>query len=379
MALRTELVDTLAGAEAIADPWDDLAQASGRPYCAPGWLLPWWRHVAPAGSELRIVVVWDGEALVGVAPLYAMRWRGVWLYALLGTSVSSRVEPLVRDADVARAFATALAAARPAPAVVQLSGVPAASAWGEQLAAAWPGRAPFVHRRPDVGAPTVTLGAADVDTWLSGRSSNFRSQMRRFRRRLEEAGAAFRVTERPDELARDLAEFERLHRGRRETRGGTTAFPAGAMEMLTDAGRELLDDRRFRLATIEIDGRPIASHLFLSAGSEVTYWNGGFDDDYGNLRPAYVALVDAVGAAIEGGHERLDLGPGTQDYKARFADGGDELETVTLIPRGLSNARGRLAYAPNQARAAIGERLDDEQKERLRKLAGRVRRRPKAD
>jgi CelD/BcsL family acetyltransferase involved in cellulose biosynthesis len=210
----------------------------------------------------------------------------------------------------------------------------------------------------------VTLAPEGVDAWLSGRSSNFRGQMRRYRRRLAEAGAEHRATERLDGIDAELDEFERLHRGRRESRGGTGAFPPGAHAMLADVTRQLLPEGRLVLGWIELEDRAIASHLFVGAGRELSYWNGGFDDDYAQLRPSYVGLVDGVAAGIDGGYERLDLGPGDQSYKYRFADGEDRLESIVLIPRGRLLALA--AYAPERARSAVVARLTPAQKDWIR-------------
>ena len=252
--------------------------------------------------------------------------------------------------------------------------MPAAGRAPERLADAWPGRRPFVHRRPPIAAPVVTLDAGDIDDWLRRRSTNFRGQMRRFRRRLERAGAEFRVTSRPEDIDADLAEFERLHLQRFAGRGGSEAFPPGAREMLRDAGRALLPSRRFRLATIALDGRAISSHLFVAAGRELSFWNTGFDDAFAQLRPSYVGLVDAIAAGLADGYERFDLGAGAQDYKYRFADSEDQLEWATLIPHGRGYAAARAAHAPEQVRYAITARLNADQKARLRRFATGLRR-----
>ena len=51
----------------------------------------------------------------------------------------------------------------------------------------------------------------------------FRSQVHRASRVLHDAGGRLRFTETEQELARDLVEFERLHRARWNRRGGTRA------------------------------------------------------------------------------------------------------------------------------------------------------------
>jgi CelD/BcsL family acetyltransferase involved in cellulose biosynthesis len=371
------LLDTLEAVEPTVAEWDALAVAARRPYSAPAWLLAWWRNAAPAGSLLRIVAVRDGESLVGIAPFYAYRWRrGPWAYALAGTDITSRIEPLARagaEADVARLVAETLQSADPHPDLVHLEGVDATSPWPELLRAHWPGGRPWLHHRPSTPAPTVALNADDLDGWLKARSSNFRQQMRRMRRKLEKEGATFRVATTPEEIDRDLAEFVRLHTARWDWRGGSMSMTPGADEMLREAGHALVADGRFRLTSVEVDGRTINCQLHVAAGGEVSYWNGGFDDEYASFKPSLVGLVDAIGDALARGDERFDLGPGAQDYKYRLSDGEDVLEWMTLIPRGRRYARSRAWFAPVQARYAITERMEPEQKQRLRDAIGRVR------
>src|SRR5581483_9120494 len=86
---HAELIDDLAAAAELAAPWDELAQAASLPLCAPGWMLSWWRHMAPEGSELRVIAVRDGEALVALAPWFAGRGpRGRVDMRFLGAQIS---------------------------------------------------------------------------------------------------------------------------------------------------------------------------------------------------------------------------------------------------------------------------------------------------
>jgi CelD/BcsL family acetyltransferase involved in cellulose biosynthesis len=214
-------------------------------------------------------------------------------------------------------------------------------------------------------------GIADVDAFLATRSSNFRQQMRRARRKLDKDGGVFRVASTPEEIERDLRDFQRLHTARWEWRGGSTALTPGTEDMLAEAGSKLLASGRFQLVSLELDGKVVNSQLFVGAGREISYWNGGFDDDYAAYKPSLVALVEAIRTSLEAGHTRFDLGPGAQEYKFRFSDTQDKLVWQTLIPPGPTYAAARAAFAPKQARHALSQRLTREQKDKLKRLLRR--------
>ena len=92
---RAEVIEDLAGAEAIAPAWDELARRASLPLCAPGWMLSWWRSMAPASAELRIVAVREGEELIALAPWFAGRGpRGSVDLRFLGAEISDRVDVL---------------------------------------------------------------------------------------------------------------------------------------------------------------------------------------------------------------------------------------------------------------------------------------------
>src|SRR5207237_381865 len=70
-------------------------RASRRPYCAPAWMLAWWRHAAPRRAALRVILVRRGDELLGVAPFFVDRgYGGLARYRFLAAGTSMRVEPL---------------------------------------------------------------------------------------------------------------------------------------------------------------------------------------------------------------------------------------------------------------------------------------------
>ena len=362
--VRAELAESESALHAVAGEWDRLAVASGRPYCAPAWQLSWWRHAAPPDAALRAVVVRDGDDLIGIAPFFAAGGR----YRLLAAPVCARTTPLAvagRERDVAAAIGAALGDARPRPALIQLDGIERDSPWPELLSGAWPSRLAELSAET---APVIALDATSYDDWIAGRSKNFRQQMRRRRRKLEEMGAEFRLAS-EDDLEPAIAELERLHFLRRGDRP-SDAFGPGVAAMLADAGRELLGANRFRIWTIATETESVSAQLFLEAGGELAFWNGGFDDAFRDSSPGVQAILAAVGDGIELGCSRLELGAGDQDYKLRMASGEDELRSVALVAAGLPGAAARVRLGASRARQALGRAAPEGLKTRLRSLRG---------
>lgn len=371
------IVDELEELEAYVPAWDALAVAAARPYCAPAWLLAWWRHDAPPRARLRVVVVLEGEELVGLAPFYGQPVRGrSERLGLLGSGASNRVQPLAhhgRAVTVAGAATAALADRRPRPALVHLTGVDGSGEWPELLAGQWPGRArPWLRVVQRTPAPTVDLGEGDYDEWLAAKSSNFRQQMRRSRRRLEAAGGRLRRVSATDEVVARVPEMLALHRGRMRAKGQRSNVNASVQRMLAAAAAELVPRERMWLWTVQApDGRAISSHLFVAAGGEVAYWLGGFDDAWADAKPGLVVLLSAIEDAFATGARRVDLGAGGQGYKRRLAGGADELVEAILVPRGARYPLTRVQLGALEGRRRLALQLSGDRKRALRRMVGR--------
>jgi CelD/BcsL family acetyltransferase involved in cellulose biosynthesis len=361
--VRGELIAGAAELEALVPAWDGLAVACGRPYAAPAWQLGWWRRAAPPGARPLVVVARDGGDVAGVLALFGRAGRSrLERLRLMGAPMAQGTGPVAvpgREAQVAGAFAQALADVRgPRPATLELEGVLDGRRWAALLSEGWPGRArPSILSRPPVTAPLARLGAESLDAWLAGRSSNFRQQLRRSRRRLEDRGATFRRADASAEISALLPTFVALHEDRWRGRGGSRAVGADTQPVLAEVARALDGTERLTMELLEVDGRPVSAHLFLAAGEETTYWLGGFDEAYAADRPGLVALLQGVEHALGRGAARLDLGPGDQPYKRRFADAERELDWVTLVLPGPRRLVARLQLAPRRVARAVRARL----------------------
>lgn len=340
--LRAETVADEGRLRLHAAEWTALADSCGRPYSLPGWALAWWRHVRPAGAELRAVVVRDGEELVAVAPFYADGNR----YRLLASPLCEPVEPVAvrgREREAAVAVAAELAGHDGRPRALDFGTQLSTSEWVSDLRDAWPGGQPSVREGATVPMHVLSIEGEDYEGWLQSRSSKQRANLRRYRRKLDEAGAAIRLST-VDTVEADVDTFLRLHVARHEDEE-TPLAGEGIASMLVEAGRDLIPDGRFRLFCVDLDGQTIGARLMLAAGGEATAWNSGFDDAHGKLSPSLNTFAAGVAFAIEKGDRRIDMGPDTADHKRRLTDEKRNLVSRVLLPpgRGQLLARMRLA------------------------------------
>lgn len=378
--VRAEIIEDPAGLEGECDAWDALAVEAARPLTSPAWMLPWWRHLAPPNAQLRVVLARDGDELVGVAPYWARHGPlGFVEYQLLAAGHGQRLAPLARHGraeEVAAAAATALSHADPRPATVRVDATDVDSLWPQALRSGWPGLLrPWVRCDRVLSAPVLEIDGRGFEDWLQSKSKNFRQQMRGGRRKLEKAGAHARMSG-PDELERDISALVSLHHERWSTRGGSSVMEPAVERLLLDAGRDLVASKRFRLWLIELDGRPVSAHLFVAAGGEVVYWNGGFDPAFSQYKPALQTLLAAVEDAFERGDRRVDFGRGAHPYKQRFAEGDHPIAWYTLFPRTPRYLLTRAQTLPRHLRWGLRhaiERLPDDQRRRLKRLFGRDR------
>jgi CelD/BcsL family acetyltransferase involved in cellulose biosynthesis len=361
--LRSITVDQPAEARGVWSQWDELAVQASRPYCSPAWMMAWWEHVAPPRAQLRITAVFDDEGLVGIAPFFLDRGPGgVRRCRLLGAGTCAPLDILARkgmEQAVGAVIARSLAEACPAADVIMLEGVPGDSSWPALLCDLWPKRGSLTLRRQFAQpVPFVELRGRTYDDWLRAKTSPSRRKLRKEAKALEEQGGTVRLSRNAEELARDLEAFSDLHRARWRSRGGSAVLDARVERMLAQAGAQLVEKDRFRLWSMDLDGRTISSHLFVVAGGEASYWLGGFDEREARVRrPGILMVRAALEHAFIVADQRLDLGPGGQPYKYEFTQTANSAEWILLVPRGPRSLLARAQLARLRTRMVTTQRL----------------------
>jgi CelD/BcsL family acetyltransferase involved in cellulose biosynthesis len=352
--LQLDIVDDLDTAHSLAPAWDELAVRQGLPMCAPGWMLSWWRHMSPPGGELRVVTVHDGGQLIALAPWFADRGEHSRVdLRFLGAGISDRVDILSvpgREREARDELLRAIRQMQPSPDLVAFEAVPAASYWTGSLTGRWSERLRYArYRNSYYTTPVTYLPSGPPEDWLIGRSSHFRAQMRKLRRKLAEQGGAVRQVQDGVEMQSALRTMLSLHAERWAGRGDSSLTKPEVVEMLSEAAIALGADR-LRLWMAEVEGEPISVQMLLAAGGELKAWNGGWSQRYSKLQPPMLTTLAALEDAIARGQHRLDLGVGEQNFKLRFADGDDPLTWGGLIVRNRRWPRTRAELAPRVLR-----------------------------
>ena len=88
------------------------------------------------------------------------------------------------------------------------------------------------------------------------------------------------------------------------------------------------------LSTLHAGDRLVAAHLGLRSRTIWHYWLPAYDPAFGHYAPGLVLLLEMARAAERLGLERIDLGKGSEPYKARFATG-----EVPLLEGSVTDSR----------------------------------------
>jgi CelD/BcsL family acetyltransferase involved in cellulose biosynthesis len=331
---RPEAVD---GFWHLEREWDALAERSGSIFATALWSKLWWEHFGGDRELLLHAVRSDDGSLGAVLPLYAWRHRLPRVLRFLGHGTGDELGP-VHAPDAHAAAARVLRGA--------LDALDWDVFFGEQLPGDedWPELLDGPTWRREA-SPLLRLPAT-WDEYLAERSSNFRDQLRRRRAGLERAGNVVTRLAEEETLERDLDTLFALHRAR----WSSTTTDFGDTPFHRELARAALARGWLRLWLLELDGRAVAAWHGFHVGSVASYYQAGRDPSVERQSVGFVLMAHTIRSAMAEGATEYRFGRGDEAFKARFASGDPELETVVL----RRGAIGASAYA--SARAARGTR-----------------------
>ena len=338
--MRTEVRDSLGE---LAPAWDALVDGSPR---ATPFLCSWWLEAVAAGTP-TFVLVFDGDELLGGAPLVEDRRRGVRRYRL-ATAGSEHGLDLVAAPGRTDAIADAVGAwlNRPGNRIVDLSGVRADNA----LASCAPStaRVDTLETAPWFDVPPT------FEDYLASRRKKFRQEIRRTARRFDEMGARYRVLD-TDETEQAIATLERLHDQRWDRRSlfrvYFSQFEAAA---LAGAARG-----EVRFHEVEVEGEVIASLATIEHRGTCYFFQVGRNPEPRWSNVGTVLYARVVERACSEGFRNIDLCYGESPSKLLWAD---HREPVARVHWG----HGPVGRAAHRALTALTPAADGLRRLRIR-------------
>jgi CelD/BcsL family acetyltransferase involved in cellulose biosynthesis len=311
LARRDNAVSTewrpLADLAGLAAEWRALADRAAEPnvFYEPAFALAAARALAP---DAGAVLVCGGEPrrLIGLFPCrFETRRYGIPLplltgwthpYGPLGTplvdreaatsAVAAFLDHVARDARLPKLLLMPY----------QVADGPIAAAFAAALAQRRGRVAAFGHHQRALLAPG-TARAGYLDATLGGKK---RKELRRQRRRLDEAGSVtFTLAHEPAEVASALTDFFALEARGWKGRAGTAAAQDGAVrQFIETAVTDLAARGQARIARLVSGDRAIAAGVLLTSGRGIWFWKVAYDESVARASPGVQLTLDLTDAVL---------------------------------------------------------------------------------
>jgi CelD/BcsL family acetyltransferase involved in cellulose biosynthesis len=325
--LDVEAFDDPVAFDLLRTDWEDLEEraAEDNIFLTHLWQHAWWSDLG--AGQLDIVTFRDTGRLVGLAPTYqenvggfpALRFGG-------GLEVSDYLGMLVEpgyERAVGRAFL--------------------------ERCLEWPGLVLDFHflRADGVTVRALTAAARDMDrryieeeeevspfielpgdweAYLATLNKKNRHELRRKRRRLEDAGGWTTAETSAESLDIDLEVFFDLHA--KSSRAKQDFLTDEVKVFFRHISRHLQNSGWLSLRTLVHEGRPQAAVLGFVYRGKLLLYNSGYDPAPNALSPGFVLMTEEVRLALEEGLSEVDFLRGDEKYK--YALGARDQRLVRL-------------------------------------------------
>lgn len=365
--LVTEVVNDTASFDRLGAEWDELLESSSQQvyFLRHDWNLSWWKHFAPRGSRLHIIVCRDPRRqLLGLAPFY---WRersflGLSLareLTLLGMGIELKtgeyMDIVSRRGSEHRVAAAIAACLRRSGGWDRL--------WLHQLPASSV-TLPLLARALGAVARATTCDRAPyIDTsveWSAFKRSLGRSMRRNveyYGRRLRRRYACeFAIVRTQDDLDAAMNALVRLHQARWTSKGQFGAFSGGPFEsFLRHAMSQSLANGRLRFWTLSIDGQVEAALMGFLDNGVLHYFQKGFNPAYASEDLGNAMLGLCIRECFDDRHvQAFDFMGGGAAYKTLWARQSRDM-TSYVVDSGTF--RSRVFNAKEQSVNALKEAL----------------------
>jgi CelD/BcsL family acetyltransferase involved in cellulose biosynthesis len=339
------------GLESLEDIWRASAIATGNLFVTPDWFFAYLEHAA--GRPAVVVACDAGGDPLAILPLVEERR----VLRFPGADYGDRFEPVVLAPDVrlGAVWRTLLGALRELSrdrlvVLDRIDRTLASAAYG-------------IRHVEDVEEvlPFIRLEGMTWEGWFAARTANFRSEVRRKRRGIQQLGLDFHTVDDPDSAVEGLARHFELHDRRwAALERSSTLRSQRARGFHAGLARRLAERGWLRLWFLRSSDQIAASWYGWNLGGRYSYYQAGFDPQWGRFSPGTLLLVRTVEAALAEGASEYDLLLGDEQYKARFATETRRAQTIALPALALpQTARVYGMFTVRRLHRALPDKLQD--------------------
>ncbi|MBI2941470.1 MAG: GNAT family N-acetyltransferase [Chloroflexi bacterium] len=265
----------------------------------------------------RLLGVWDGSDLVGIAPLDGAETIGF----AGGVEIADYLDIVAAPGYEAAVWAAVLDHLEALDwdtiwDTIELHNVPEWSPTRSILPSLAQARGLVVEQEVEDVAPWLKL-PGDWDAYLGQLSKKDRHELRRKMRRLETSGDvhwyAVPSTVMGSALDHDVADFIRLHRLSREEKA---VFMTPAMEQFFhQLAHRFLPSGMLKLYFLELDRVRVATTICFDYHDEILLYNSGYDPAYAHLAVGLLLKAYCIHDAIAARRSAFDFLQGNERYK----------------------------------------------------------------
>jgi len=309
--------------------WNSLAadSASATVFQTYEWFEAWWGAFAHH-RQLFLITAWDGNDLVGIAPLMVERHRGIRYLEFVGSPNADYQDLILgpRPEAVLSGLADFLSVHRNAWDMLAFRNLPTDSVTYRLL----PG---LLHnagiRTTDderIACPTLEIASRPDETRRRLNGYGFRRRINRLRQ-LGEIKYIRCSTQ--EELEHYLPIFFDQYIERRAGSHSEEFFRRPEVRRFyASLARSMLPCGWLHFSILECDGRPVAFHFGFEFKKRLYWYKPSYDPALARLSPGKVLLSQLIRDAMERELDELDFTVGAEPFKYRYTR--TERTNVTL-------------------------------------------------
>jgi CelD/BcsL family acetyltransferase involved in cellulose biosynthesis len=350
MNVRPEIITRTVDLLPLEEEWERLRIANQASiFTSPIWTTVWLKHFDDQIS-LNALALWQGEEMVGFAPLITNRssFKGYPmtylclvgnfgetteyhdLQFLHGKEMKSAVQGFIEGMKRLRWNMLQLRDLR-WNGISQELLAQASSIW--QCEAVVSKDCPYVPLDPDKPV-------------LEGFEVRSARKVKRLIDTLEkEARIEFVVINGGDDVARSIDTYIEQHKQRWANKGGSIFHDPRQSGFLREISIRGAESGTIVVYEVHIDGEVASQQLCIRDGGSLRMWKIGMNDKYSAFMPGFLTVYHGLTEAQKAGFKEYDLGPGPEQYKYKV--GGVQRFTYNIHgKRGMANVLSKASHLP---------------------------------